>query len=201
MHSLWQLLLVLIYPGLVYLCLERGGVRLAAAAVGALLIARIVLIAPAQRRALPRAVRVGLALGVAMSLGAGLLDAPLPLLLLPVAVSAIGLFVFGSSLLGVPLIEQLARRQRPDLLQAEVRYCRTVTIVWCGFFSINAVLSLVLALRGPISLWTLYTGLLAYLIIATLFVGEWFVRRMRFGTRAPTPLDALLRRVRAVRLR
>ena len=154
MRTLWQLLIVLLYPVFVYLCLERSGVRLAA-----------------------------------------------PLLLLPVAVSAIGLFVFGSSLWQIPLVEQFARRKKADLSRQEVRYCRTVTLVWCGFFIANAGLSLLLALRGPLWLWSLYTGLLAYLVIAALFVGEWIVRRIRFGARALTPLDELLRRVKAARLR
>ena len=38
-----------------------------------------------------------------------------------------------------PMVERFARRQKVDLSPDEVRYCRQVTLVWCGFFILNGL--------------------------------------------------------------
>lgn len=96
----------------------------------------------------------------------------------PTLVSALLLVTFGATLAhGPPLVERLARRQEPDLPPYAVRYTRKVTWVWVGFFAFNGTLSAWLALRAPLPWWTLYTGLIAYLIMGALFAGEWLLRR------------------------
>ncbi len=101
--------------------------------------------------------------------------------LVPVVVNTGLLVLFASSLRGpISMVESFARRQDPDLSEEKVQYCRTVTIVWCGFFVLNIAVTVALALAAPISWWTLYTGVLAYLAIGALFTAEYVVRKARF---------------------
>ncbi len=64
-----------------------------------------------------------------------------------------------------------------DLSPAAVRYTRRVTQVWCGFFIVNGGVSLWTCLHGNVHLWTLWNGMLSYVLMAALFAGEWVVRQ------------------------
>ena len=121
---------------------------------------------------------------------------PRALLLVPVFIN-LGLFyVFGRTLRSGPsLIERFARMRDPNLSAARVRHCRTATAVWCGFFAANAAVSGALAWAGPLWLWTLYTGCIAYLLMALLFGAEWLVRSWRFHRLSAAWADPLLRRL------
>ena len=63
------------------------------------------------------------------------------------------------------------------LTDRAVRYTRRVTQLWCLFFIANALIISLLALYAPLAWWTLYTGLIAYLLMGLLFAGEWLVRQ------------------------
>jgi uncharacterized membrane protein len=96
----------------------------------------------------------------------------------PVAMNAAMLLLFAWSL-GQPqsLIERFARLFEPDLPAEGVRYTRRVTAVWCLFFLINGSIALWTALAASWATWALYNGFIAYLLMATLFAGEYLVRR------------------------
>lgn len=102
------------------------------------------------------------------------------LLLYPAAVSLSLLLVFGRSLLYPPsMIERIARLTEPDLPAEGVKYTRQVTRVWCGFFAINAAISLATVFASR-ERWALYNGLVSYLLMGALFGVEWLFRqRMR----------------------
>tara|TARA_B100000424_G_scaffold106744_1_gene80350 strand:- start:659 stop:1276 length:618 start_codon:yes stop_codon:yes gene_type:complete len=136
-------------------------------ALGALLI---------QRLPLPLILRLTLAaLLIAISL---LSEAELGLRAYPVLVNLAMLSVFATSLWrGMPVIERLARLQEPDLPDAGVGYTRKVTRVWCGFFVFNASVAAATALYADLATWTLYNGLVSYVLMGLLFCGEWLVRR------------------------
>jgi uncharacterized membrane protein len=103
------------------------------------------------------------------------------MLALPVLISAALLVTFGASLAsGTPMIERFARMQRPDLPPDHAVHCRQVTWVWCGFFVVNGAIASVLAIRGPLEWWTLYSGLIAYVLMGVLFAAEYVVRKYRF---------------------
>ncbi|MDD4916151.1 MAG: hypothetical protein PHW13_14090, partial [Methylococcales bacterium] len=74
------------------------------------------------------------------------------------------------------LIERLARIQHPDLPPEGVIYTRRVTQIWCAFFVVNGGIALATALWSSIELWSLYNGLIAYVLMGILFVGEYLVR-------------------------
>ncbi|GIX34859.1 MAG: hypothetical protein KatS3mg126_0638 [Lysobacteraceae bacterium] len=102
----------------------------------------------------------------------------LPLKLYPVLVNALLLAFFLGSVFWPPtVIERLARLREPDLPARAQDYARKVTWVWCVFFLVNGGISLWTALAADDVTWTLYNGLVSYLLIGTLFAGEWLVRQ------------------------
>ncbi|MEQ1530447.1 MAG: hypothetical protein ABL925_14120 [Methylococcales bacterium] len=95
----------------------------------------------------------------------------------PVLVNALLLLIFGWSLLVPPsIIERLARLQHADLPPAGVIYTRRVTQVWCGFFIVNGSIALITALWASLELWSLYNGLIAYILMGLLLGGEYLLR-------------------------
>jgi uncharacterized membrane protein len=115
-----------------------------------------------------------------LAAGAVWANAMLPLKLYPVLVNAALLAAFGYSLVSPPsMIERLARMREPDLPAAAIGYTRRVTMVWCGFFVINGAIALGTALWASPAVWSLYTGVIAYLLMGLLF-GIEFLFRMRF---------------------
>lgn len=88
------------------------------------------------------------------------------------------LILFSASLVWPPtLIERFARLTEPNLPESGIKYTRIVTQVWCMFFIVNGSIAYWTALYADWRLWTLYNGLIAYLLMGILFVGEWLVRK------------------------
>ncbi|HEU0153721.1 MAG TPA: hypothetical protein VFQ84_10290 [Arenimonas sp.] len=101
----------------------------------------------------------------------------LPLKLYPVLVNAACLVVFATSLRRPPtVIERLARLQHPDLPAEAIPYLRRVTQAWCLFFVANGGIALYTALRASDAAWALYNGLIAYVLIGAMLLGERLVR-------------------------
>ncbi|EGR0620734.1 hypothetical protein LG851_000804 [Vibrio parahaemolyticus] len=95
----------------------------------------------------------------------------------PVVVNICMLCVFAFSLKQPQsIIERLARLQEPELPPSGVAYTRKVTMVWCVFFVLNATFALYTCFL-PVKIWTLYNGLISYLLAGSLFAGEWIVRQ------------------------
>jgi uncharacterized membrane protein len=100
-----------------------------------------------------------------------------PLKLYPVLVNLALLGVFAYSLIFPPsMIERFARMREPDLPAEAIGYTRRVTQVWCVFFCVNGALALITAWWASPAIWTLYNGLIAYLMMGLLFGGEYFTR-------------------------
>ncbi|QGU88075.1 hypothetical protein [Erwinia sorbitola] len=100
------------------------------------------------------------------------------LLWYPVAVNAILLLLFASSLFSaMPLVERLARLREAELPPRAVAYTRRVTQVWCLFFLFNGGVALVTCLQNTLLWWTWWNGLISYLLIGLLMAGEWCVRQ------------------------
>jgi uncharacterized membrane protein len=91
---------------------------------------------------------------------------------------SIGLVVlFSHSLLQPPTVmERIARLSQPNLEPAAIRYLRKLTMVWLCFFVVNAAISAATAFWGSLETWTLYNGLISYLLIGSIFAGEFAVR-------------------------
>ncbi len=116
--------------------------------------------------------------GGAFFAAAGWVDHSLGLLAYPVFVNAAFLALFAHSLLNPPTIaERLARLEEPDLPPQGVAYTRKVTLVWCGFFLGNGLISALTVWYGDIALWGLYNGLISYILIGLLMGAEMRVRK------------------------
>jgi uncharacterized membrane protein len=101
----------------------------------------------------------------------------LPLKLYPVLVNAAMLSIFAYSLFVPPsIVERWARMREPDLPAQSIGYTRRVTQVWCIFFAVNGALALVTALWASAATWSLYNGVIAYLLMGLLFAGEYGIR-------------------------
>jgi uncharacterized membrane protein len=117
-------------------------------------------------------------------------------LFVPALVNAALLFGFARTLWeGPPIVETFARLQAGDLPADEVAYCRTVTGVWIGFFAVNGGVALALACFASLETWTIYNGLVAYLLIASLFAAEFVYRTWRFRRYDGGFADPILRRI------
>jgi uncharacterized membrane protein/peptidoglycan/xylan/chitin deacetylase (PgdA/CDA1 family) len=188
-------IIILGYPALAYFGLAHLGARSAAL----LLIVAVAASQLPRAIARPRAVRglawLGVAVGALLGLAA-LLDDPRFILAYPALVSFVLLGQFGWTMRSPPpMVERLARLQVDDLDAAEVGYCRSVTLVWCGFFVLNGLTAAALAVLGSREWWALYTGLVAYLLMGMLFAVEYLVRKARFGRFGPGLLDRSLLRM------
>lgn len=160
----------LAYPLTVYFGLRHLSPQVLALALAVLIGLRLAV--ARERRWLP----VGAALLV-FSLVAVLRGDALTLRFYPVLVNLVMLVLFAASLWRPPsLVERLARLREPDLPPEGVRYTRRVTQVWCLFFVMNGALALYTALFTSLATWTLYNGLLAYLLMGTLFAAEMLCR-------------------------
>jgi len=188
-------LLVAGYPLAVYVGLTRFSAR----GVGLIL---LLMLAPslamkfrrAERDDLVVALRVPLSV-MAVAVLSALLDDARFVLGMPVLINALLLVQFAGSLRGTPLVERFARMQQPSLTDAQVRYCRSVTKVWCAFFVGNASISAALALRAPLASWALYTGVIAYVLIGVVATVEYVVRKARFREYGTGLHDRVLARI------
>jgi len=173
-----QVLLWLAYPALIF-C----GLQLLEPRDLALLLAMLLLLRRRQlaSRLLTDLSRTDFMILVAMLMLSGLTAATNSeqlLRLYPVAVNLGMLLLFGLSLRHPPsMIERFARLGQADLPPTAVRYTRRVTQVWCAFFVCNGLLATYTAVWTSRDIWALYNGLIAYLLMGTLFAGEWLLRR------------------------
>lgn len=95
----------------------------------------------------------------------------------PVLISLVMLISFGLSLLRPPsMIERFARLSDPNLPSQAIPYTRNVTKIWCLFFLVNGIAAAYTAWFSSIEIWTLYNGLIAYLLMGLIFLVEFLVR-------------------------
>lgn len=178
--------LLVAYPIIVYVGLQHYSIRVIAPILLSAVVLRFALTHKAQKNMpwlLP-----GTVLGGSCLLVATLANNPQISLLYPVLMSLVMLITFALSLRKGPSViesfaalqnEQLAKRtnQTPQPLSEHVSaYCKNVTRVWCGFFALNAVAALYTVWLGDLAIWTLYNGLVSYLLMGLLFGGELIVR-------------------------
>ena len=186
----------LAYPLLIYAGLALVGPRTLAA------VAAVVLLAHAasgwrrwRRDDLARAAVPVLLVAVVLAVAAAIDDGRI-FLFVPALVNGAMLIAFARTLVrGPSIVETFARLRHPELLPGRAPYLRAVTAVWCGFFAVNIAVSLVLAVHGSLATWTLYNGLIAYLIVGLLLGAERVYRYWRFRGSYGDLLDPVLRRV------
>lgn len=185
-------LLFIASPWVLYLTLSQRRLDLAALLLigwGLLRAAPIVLAAEREHRLAALQLPL-IALGFAL-LG-WLLQEDLWLLILPSATQAAFALVFLRSLRTTPLIERFARMVKQELSPPELAHCRRWTGLWAGYLFALAAIGLVLARWASLATWTLYVGLVNYLLIGALFGVEYLVRKIQFRDYGKNPIDLLL---------
>jgi uncharacterized membrane protein len=173
LRAMLPALVLLAWPFVVYWGLRELTARTVALVLLAVLLLRLLASGMAAVGS-----RAAIVLGAVLAAVAAAGDAALPLKLYPVAVNAALLGVFAGSLWrGPPVVERLARLRESVLEPEAVAYCRAVTRAWCIFFVGNGAIALATALAASDETWVLYNGVIAYLLIAAMFGGEWLVRK------------------------
>ena len=86
------------------------------------------------------------------------------------------LFAFSLRKKQTPIVEVLARIADKQLPTKGVSYTRVVTKVWLAFFIINASISFYTYQFTDFETWTLYNGLVSYLLMGALMGIEYIVR-------------------------
>lgn len=168
-----------LWPFLVFIAIRKGQFRFVIC-LAAILIAIRLLFAIFGKKQEDKNHRILInILSLCLLIAALVLDKDKLALWYPVLVNASFLYVFGSSLLGVPIIERMARLKsngRP-LSPAVVSYTRKVTLIWTIFFIVNGLIAVFTVLNGNLELWTLYNGFLSYVAIGLLFAAEYLYRK------------------------
>jgi uncharacterized membrane protein len=93
-------------------------------------------------------------------------------------VNVVLLIAFSTTLILPPsMIEIFARMSEPDLPLAAIAYTRRITQIWCGFFIVNGAIALATAIWASEATWSLYTGIISYVLMGALFGGEYLYRQ------------------------
>jgi len=184
-----------VYPFAVYFGLTRLSARGVGLVLAGLLLPSLLLrVRGTKREHLSAVLPLPLTVLALVLIGAAFDDARL-VMSLPVVISTVLLLHFGGSLRSVPIVERFARMQSESLSAAQVRYCRTVTMVWCVFFVLNGSTAALLALFAPLAVWAAYTGAGAYVLMGLLGATEYIVRKARFREFGAGFHDRLLARI------
>jgi uncharacterized membrane protein len=106
-------------------------------------------------------------------------DSELALRCYPALVN-VGLLVsFSVTLVRPPsMIERFARMHFSEITPRVAAHTRRVTQLWCAMFVLNGVLALYTALACSREVWAVFNGLISYMLVGTLIVGEWIYRRV-----------------------
>lgn len=188
--------LLVVYPVIVYFAFDRLGIRGAALLMlVALAPAAVLRLGRARDRRVGTVALVPLITVTLLALGAALERAAL-VLAVPTAINLALFATFAPTLVyGPPMIERFARLTDPELTQAEVRWCRTWTVIWSTFFVLNAATAAALAAWAPLAYWVFHTSVLGYVLMGFLLATEWIVRKLRFRRFGAGPVDRALARL------
>ncbi len=167
-------IIVVLYPYLVYQGIQVGIVWLAPTVLASLLLYQAYATQALQTKIIKAICALVLLLGV-------LFFQNITAKLLPTLIQLFLLQFFASTLKqGPPLIERFVRLEFDELPEGIVEYCRQLTLLWSGFFAINAVICSVLAIWASPELWAIYTGIMIFVLTALLMLAEYIYRHYRF---------------------
>ncbi len=106
-----------------------------------------------------------------------LLNKTILLLAYPIIMNLSFLVLFAYSLYRPPcIIERFARLTEPKLSTSAIYYTQRVTKAWIVFFIVNGLVSMWTALYASMEVWTLYNGLISYVLMGLMFLIEYCIR-------------------------
>ena len=115
-------------------------------------------------------------------------------LLMPALISLVlGGFFLKSWFSPPSMIESFALMSISDLTEETRLYCRKVTFIWAMFMFSNAIVVTYLTFSASRATWTLYTGVIAYLLMGLLFALEFGYRVWKFRQYRGFWFDPILR--------
>ncbi len=104
----------------------------------------------------------------------------------PIAISVTLFYVFASSLwTDKSMIQRFAEIRETNIGPEKQLYMQKLTSVWCGFFVLNAMFSTYTLLFSSDKQWMLYNGLISYLLMGALGLGELLYRHLVVMRRLP----------------
>jgi len=176
--SVAAVVVLAVYPLLVYVGIGRFGARGVAALLAAACLLRLVVLRRRGQGVLSAGHLVLLCGGgILLAAASFMLGSETAVRYYPVLVNGVLLVISAASLASPPtVIERIARLRDPDLPLAAVVYTRRVTIAWTVFFAINGGIALYTAALAPLTTWALYNGLIAYVLVAAMLCGELAIR-------------------------
>lgn len=101
----------------------------------------------------------------------------------PVAIYLLLFWVFARTLKRgrEPLITGISRLERGGLVPADlIGYTRGLTTFWSAFFILMAISSVLLGFFTPLHVWSFFSNVLSYILVAALFLLEYPFRILRF---------------------
>ena len=165
--------LMSLYPLIVYLGLKHLPISFFGLLLLALVLVRWGIMLPSERRLM-----LPLLLGLlGYSIVCALSGSQHMLLLYPAVVNFTLCALFAFSLWQEEsILLRLVRSRNVEMSDSGPAYIKRLTGLWALFFALNGTVAI---LSGFISLefWALYNGLVSYLVIAVLIVGEMIFRR------------------------
>ena len=185
-------LFVVASPWVLYWTVSQQRIDVAAAVLIGWVIVRTLPIVLSARRDHRRAALQLPAIALVFAVLGWISDDATWLLVLPSATQGAFGIAFLRSLSGVPLIEHFARMVKPELGPGELAHCRAWTRIWGIYLLVLAAIGLGLARWAPLPVWTVYVGVVSYLLVGALFAVEYVIRKIRFRDYGRNPLDWLL---------
>ncbi|TMQ06419.1 MAG: hypothetical protein E6J90_46425 [Deltaproteobacteria bacterium] len=185
-------LFILASPWVLYWTLSQHEVGVAAMTLIGWVIVRSIPVLLSARREQRRAALQLPAIALGFAFLGWVSDNGTWFLILPSATQATFGTAFLRSLSTTPLIEHFARMMKPELSVAEQAHCRSWTRIWGVYLLVLAATGLVLARWASLAVWTVYVGVVSYVLVGVLFAIEYFVRKIRFRDYGRNPLDWLL---------
>lgn len=161
-----------LYPFAVYF-----GIQFLPPTFFALLLAVIVMLRGASAKPEERAMVVPLTLLLFVyAVAAAIIGRTQALLYYPVLINSTLCIVFAGSLkTGEPVLLRLVRARGTAIDERARRYLTRLTLIWASFFALNALVAL-WTTTATLQIWTLYNGLISYVLVGTLGLSEWLYR-------------------------
>ena len=161
------------YPLIVYLLLDEVG----PAMLGIILVVIMIIRSIILKRHAP-AMTWGMLALAAIAIGLLIFDdTAIVLKMYPTLINLGLLTAFGYTLFFPPsMIERFVRAMNIPIHAKTTSYTRVVTMIWCGFFAINSIVATLVTFSGSLGAWTLYNGLISYLIMGSIMVVEYIFR-------------------------
>lgn len=165
--------LLALYPFIIYFGLRTLPPSFFGLVLAVLLLIRFGIVRPEERATAWPLILILLAYAIASAL----IGSTQMLLYYPVLVNAILFALFAGSLRSdEPLLLRIVRARGIAISSHGPRYLTRLTAFWCGFFVINGMIAL-WTTTASMEIWTIYNGMISYLLVGALILGEWAFRR------------------------